>query len=70
MSNRGGYRFKVGICGKCGCEVADNWHVAHRKSGCKRGIHHPPKPASERKPRPGWGRKPLNIVWPENTLDF
>ena len=31
--------------------------------------HRTPKPASERKPRPGWGRKPLNIVWPENTLD-
>src|SRR3990172_2950258 len=29
-----------------------------------------PKPVSERKPRPGGGRKPLNIVWSENTLDF
>ena len=29
-----------------------------------------PKPASQRKPRPGWGRKPLNTVWPVNTLDF
>jgi hypothetical protein len=32
--------------------------------------HRPPKPASERKPRPGWGRKPYNKVWPETTLDW
>lgn len=31
--------------------------------------HRPPKPEAERKPRPGWGRKPYNRIWDENTLD-
>jgi len=32
--------------------------------------HRPPKPVTWRKPRPGWGRKPLNVIWPMNTLEY
>lgn len=33
-------------------------------------VQHRPSSDKPKRPRPGWGRKPLNVVWPENTIEW
>lgn len=38
MALRKGYQFPTETCHKCGAKVAQNWYVAHLKSGCQKGA--------------------------------